>query len=64
MVQTLTHPIAGAIQALGVPIKLSDTPGQIRMPPPTLGQHTEEVLAGDLGLDGAAIARLRAGGVI
>lgn len=64
MVQTITHPIAGPIQALGLPVKLSDTPGRIRLPPPTLGQHTNEVLAGDLGLDAAAIARLRAEGVV
>ncbi len=35
---------------LGTPLKLSDTPASIRTPPPTLGQHTEAVLTGDLGM--------------
>ncbi len=64
MVQTLAHPTAGPIQALGVPVKLSETPGQIRTPPPTLGEHTEGVLASVVGLEGGEIARLRERGVL
>ena len=45
---------------LGVPIKLSDTPGAVRTAPPTLGQHTDQILRADLGLTDAEIARLRA----
>jgi crotonobetainyl-CoA:carnitine CoA-transferase CaiB-like acyl-CoA transferase len=41
---TLEHPVEGTIRALGIPVKLSDTPGAIRRPAPLLGQHTEEVL--------------------
>ena len=44
MVQELEHPIAGLVKHLGIPVKLSATPGQLRMPAPTLGQHTGEVL--------------------
>jgi formyl-CoA transferase/CoA:oxalate CoA-transferase len=44
MIQQLEHAAAGAIRVLGVPIKLSDTPGSVRTPPPTLGQHTEAIL--------------------
>ena len=53
----------GGPPTLGNPVKLSDTPAALRTPPPLFGQHTEEVL-GQLGLDGAAIERLRADGVI
>jgi crotonobetainyl-CoA:carnitine CoA-transferase CaiB-like acyl-CoA transferase len=47
------------MKALGVPVKLSDTPGAIRTAPPTLGQHTDNVLQHDLGLSADAIANLR-----
>ena len=53
----------GGPPTLGNPVKLSDTPAALRTPPPLFGQHTEEVL-GQLGLDAAAIDRLRAEGVI
>ena len=59
MVVALDHPVAGAIKALGVPIKLDDTPGAVRTPPPTLGQHTSQILAGDLGYRSEDIDRLR-----
>ena len=39
------HPSAGRMQTLGVPIKLSETPGGVRRPAPRLGEHTAEVLA-------------------
>ena len=59
MVVALDHPVAGAIKALGVPIKLQDTPGAVRVPPPTLGQHTDHILRGDLGYGAEDIERLR-----
>ena len=49
---------------LGVPIKLSETPGAIRTPPPFLSQDTARVLSEDLGLDSATIDRLRHEGAI
>jgi crotonobetainyl-CoA:carnitine CoA-transferase CaiB-like acyl-CoA transferase len=64
MVVALDHPIAGAIRTLGVPVKLDDTPGNVRTPPPTLGQHTETILGQDLGLDAKAIVQLRKKGAI
>jgi len=50
----------GEVALIGNPIKFSETPVDYRRPPPRLGQHTEEVLAELLGLDAAALARLRA----
>jgi crotonobetainyl-CoA:carnitine CoA-transferase CaiB-like acyl-CoA transferase len=38
------HPVEGTIRALGIPVKLSDTPGSIRRSAPLLGEHTDEVL--------------------
>jgi crotonobetainyl-CoA:carnitine CoA-transferase CaiB-like acyl-CoA transferase len=45
MVVELDHPRAGATRALGLPVKLSATPGKVARPAPLLGQHTREVLA-------------------
>jgi formyl-CoA transferase/CoA:oxalate CoA-transferase len=44
MVALLPHPTIGAFETLGVPVKLSDTPGGVRTPPPRLGEHTARVL--------------------
>jgi crotonobetainyl-CoA:carnitine CoA-transferase CaiB-like acyl-CoA transferase len=53
------HPTLGAIKVVGVPIKLSKTPGSIRLPAPEFGQHTEEVLIDVLGYSWEEIAKLR-----
>ena len=42
----------------GIAIKLTDTPGTARLPPPRLGEHTDEVLTA-LGFDAKGIAQLR-----
>jgi crotonobetainyl-CoA:carnitine CoA-transferase CaiB-like acyl-CoA transferase len=52
------HPQHGTIQMLGMPVRLSETPGRVRAPAPEFGQHTEEILL-DLGYDWEAIADLR-----
>lgn len=58
------HPRLGDIKVVGQPINLSAAPQPKELKAtPELGQHTDEVLAG-LGYDGAAIEKLRAGGVI
>jgi crotonobetainyl-CoA:carnitine CoA-transferase CaiB-like acyl-CoA transferase len=58
MLTHLTHAAAGDITVLGVPVKLSDTPGGVHSAPPILGEHTDSVLA-ELGYDAAGIASLR-----
>jgi crotonobetainyl-CoA:carnitine CoA-transferase CaiB-like acyl-CoA transferase len=64
MVEVVQHPTIGALRTLGVPVKLSETPGAVRSAPPRLGEHTRLVLEQDLGLDAADIRRLAASGVI
>jgi succinate---hydroxymethylglutarate CoA-transferase len=59
MVETVEHPVIGTLKMLGIPFKFSDTACSVRRAPPTLGQHSEEVLAKELGLDQQAIAQLR-----
>jgi crotonobetainyl-CoA:carnitine CoA-transferase CaiB-like acyl-CoA transferase len=58
MVETIEHPAIGALKMLGIPFKFSDTQCAVRLPPPTLGQHTDDVLR-ELGHDTASIAALR-----
>lgn len=64
MVSTVEHPTIGSLRQLGIPIKLTDTPGEIRTAPPLLGQHTDAILRQDLGLDDGEIGRLRSDGVV
>ena len=64
MVETVEHPTVGALKMLGIPFKFSDKKPSVRRAPPTLGQHTDEILATELGLDADAIARLRRDKVI
>jgi formyl-CoA transferase len=63
MAVAMEHPRAGRITVTGTPLKLSRTPGSVRTPAPTLGQHTDEVLR-ELGYDQPSIERLRADGVV
>jgi len=58
MVVDLVHPGAGPIKALGVPVKLSETPGAIRRAAPRLGEHTDAVLR-ECGLSDRQIGELR-----
>ena len=63
MVQSVEHTAAGMLKVVGVPIKLSETPGSVRTAPPTLGQHTVAILK-ELRIDDDEIERLRDGRVI
>lgn len=53
-----------AVPAVAYPLKLSETPATYRRPPPILGQHTDEILTDELGLDAAIVAKLRDAKVI
>ena len=58
MIESVDHATIGPMKVLGLPIKLSDTPGSVRTAPPTLGQHTSAVLT-ELGLNASEIDALR-----
>ena len=60
----LPHPTAGTVPSVGNPIRLSATPIAHDTPPPLLGQHTDAILRGELGMSDAEIADLRARGVV
>ena len=57
-------PDGGTVKVIANPVRLSETPADYRLPPPVLGQHTDEVLKQALGLDDAKLAKLRGKGVI
>jgi len=44
MVLDIPHPVEGSFKALGFPVKMSDTPQQVRLPPPLLNQHRSEII--------------------
>ena len=60
----LDHPLAGKVPLVASPMRFSATPLEFRAPPPTLGQHTDEILRDVLDMRDADIARLRAEGII
>jgi formyl-CoA transferase len=58
------HPVFGKIKMQGAFPRMSETPGKVRWPGPTLGEHTDEVLTGLAGLDAETVAELRAKGIV
>jgi crotonobetainyl-CoA:carnitine CoA-transferase CaiB-like acyl-CoA transferase len=64
MVQEVDHPTAGRVRLVGIPVKFSDSPGQVTQAPPLLGQHTAEVLGALLGLSSADVDELKREGVV
>lgn len=63
MVQELDHPVEGRLKALGIPAKLSATPGALRSAAPLQGEHTKELLR-ELGYGGARIDRMLEQGTV
>ncbi len=59
MLVEINHPVAGKIKQIGIPMKFSETRGKIKIPPPLLGQHTEEILKKFLKLSENEISQLR-----
>jgi crotonobetainyl-CoA:carnitine CoA-transferase CaiB-like acyl-CoA transferase len=60
----LPHASGETVKVIANPVRLSATPPDYRVPPPVLGEHTEEVLSGLLGMSEAEIATLKEKGVI
>ena len=63
---SMPHGAAGGqpVDMIGNPIKMSGTPVSYRRPPPTLGEHTDEVLSDVFGLSHDEVSRLRADEII
>jgi crotonobetainyl-CoA:carnitine CoA-transferase CaiB-like acyl-CoA transferase len=64
MVAEIDHPAAGKIKLAGIPVKFSGTPASLRLPPPQLGEHTQDVLMDWLGMTKQEILALREKGVV
>jgi glutaryl-CoA transferase len=64
MLVEVAHPTAGTVRMAGLPVKFSATPASVRLPPPLLGEHSEQVLSSWLGISGEAVAQLKQKGVI
>jgi formyl-CoA transferase/CoA:oxalate CoA-transferase len=60
----MVHPRAGPVKMVGVPVKLSGTPGAVRTPSPSLGEHSAQTLRTLLELPDDEIRRLIAAGVV
>jgi formyl-CoA transferase len=60
----MPHPLGGVAPVVRSPLRLSKTPVSYDLPPPTLGQHTGEVLKGVLGKTEADLAALKAAGIV
>ena len=64
MLREIDHPTAGKVRMAGLPVKFSGTPASIRLAPPLLGEHNDQVLQDWLELDDAALAGFRRKGTL
>lgn len=63
MIQSIEHTLEGTVDVTNIPIQFFGTPGGVRLPPPALGEHTDEVLR-ELGFDEGAIEKLAADDIV
>ena len=63
MLEQYEHPAAGTVNVLGIPVKLSGTPGSIRLPAPLVGEHNTDVF-GEIGVGAERLEALRSHGVV
>ncbi len=64
MLTEVEHPTVGKVQMAGLPLKFSDTPASVRLAPPLLGQHSEEILRDWLTMAENEIVDLKSKGII
>jgi crotonobetainyl-CoA:carnitine CoA-transferase CaiB-like acyl-CoA transferase len=64
MLVEVDHPTAGKVRMAGIPVKFSATPASVRLPPPLLGEHNDEVLSSWLEMKSEAIDQLKKKSVI
>ena len=64
MITEVEHDACGPMKLVSPPVKFSDSKPSIRSAPPTLGQHTDEILTGVLGMKAHEIESLKLEGVI
>ena len=64
MLVEMDHPTVGTARLAGSPMNLSETPVEIRRPPPLLGEHTDEILTEQLGCTVEEVDTLRRDGVV
>lgn len=64
MIKEVEHPWCGSMKLVNTPVKFSFSEPSIRMPPPVLGQHTDEILRDIVGLSSNDIAILKQEGTV
>jgi crotonobetainyl-CoA:carnitine CoA-transferase CaiB-like acyl-CoA transferase len=64
MIASLPHETAGEVTVVGIPVRLHATPGALVLPPPRLGEHTDEILRRVARVPARQIPHLRASGVV
>jgi formyl-CoA transferase/CoA:oxalate CoA-transferase len=64
MIAEVPHPTIGTLRLAGVPIKYSETPAKVRVAPPLVGQHTDDILTSVLDYSPEMIGELRRNGVV